>query len=306
MSAGTVLRLVAVMVLWASCFPLITIGLDLAPHLAFAAMRAALAGACLLLLGIALHRPVPRGVSSWGLIAVVAAGTTSLGFFGMFHAAEFIAPGLATVIANAQPLLAAVLAHAVLGERLKSLGMTGLALGFAGIVAIAWPGLTSDEGTGYGLGIGYVALAAAGVAIGNLAIKRLTGKADAIMAMGFQMLIGAVPLALLSVSTEEISSQVWSAEFVLVLLVLSVLGTSLAFWLWFSVLREVDLSRANAFTFLVPILGLAIGATLFRERLDGAQAIGVVLVLAGIVFLQRGAPASGAVSVADGVGHRGA
>ena len=43
MTAGTAFRLVLVMGLWAACFPLITLGLELAPHLAFAAMRAAIA-----------------------------------------------------------------------------------------------------------------------------------------------------------------------------------------------------------------------------------------------------------------------
>lgn len=36
---------------WAASFPLITIGLDLAPHIAFAALRAGLAGVCLIALG---------------------------------------------------------------------------------------------------------------------------------------------------------------------------------------------------------------------------------------------------------------
>src|SRR3546814_6697573 len=103
MTVGVSLRLLTVMVLWASCFPLITIGLDLAPHLAFAAMRAALAGLCLVAFGAVFNRPVPRGARSWGLIALVGLGATSLGFLGMFHAAEFVSPGLATVIANAQP-----------------------------------------------------------------------------------------------------------------------------------------------------------------------------------------------------------
>jgi len=63
MTIGAALRLLAVMVLWASCFPLITIGLDLAPHLAFAALRAALAGACLIALGFLRRRPVPVAVA---------------------------------------------------------------------------------------------------------------------------------------------------------------------------------------------------------------------------------------------------
>lgn len=288
MTAGTTLRLLAVMVLWASCFPLITLGLGLAPHLAFAAMRAALAGLALLALGGLFRRPVPRGARSWALVVLVGLGSTSLGFLGMFHAAEFISPGVATVIANAQPLLAAVLAYAFLGERLNAIAKLGLAVGLAGIAVIAWPGLAAGEIRGSTLGIAYVVLAAVGISVGNIAIKRLTGRVDAIMAMGFQLLIGSVPLALVSITTEDVSSIAWSAEFVLVLAALSVLGTSLAYWLWFESLEKIELTRANAFTFLVPIFGLAIGAAFFDERLGWAQAAGIALVLAGIVLVQRG------------------
>ncbi len=277
------------MVLWASCFPLITIGLDLAPHLAFAALRAALAGICLIALGTLLHRPIPVVARSWTLIVMVGLGATSIGFFGMFHAAEFVSPGLATVIANVQPVIAAVLAYVFLGERLKAMGKIGLAVGLAGIAVIALPGLAADPIQGYSLGIAYVVLAATGVAIGNVAIKRLTGQVDPIMAMGFQLLIGAAPLALLSMLTEDVSSLTWSTDFVVVLVTLSVLGSSLAFWLWFEALERVDLNQANAFTFLVPIFGLMIGAAFFTERLEAVQIAGVVLVLTGILLVQRDA-----------------
>ncbi|MBU4529286.1 MAG: DMT family transporter [Hoeflea sp.] len=292
MTIDAALRLLAVMVLWAACFPLITIGLDLAPHIAFAAMRAALAGICLIALGILCGRTIPAGCRSWGLIVVVGLGATSMGFLGMFHAAEFVSPGLATVIANVQPIIAAVLAHLLLGERLKATGKIGLAVGLAGIAVIALPSLAADHNQGYSLGIAYVVIAATGVSVGNVAIKRLTGQVDPIMAMGFQLLIGAVPLALLSMVTEDVSLLTWSTEFVLVLVALSVFGSSLAFWLWFEALERVSLNRANAFTFLVPIFGLMIGAAFFGERLKVAQVAGVVLVLAGIVLVQRDAASS--------------
>ncbi|MDX1421894.1 MAG: DMT family transporter [Kiloniellales bacterium] len=277
------------MALWAACFPLITIGLELAPHLAFAAMRALLAGLCLVLLGVLLGRPVPRSLRSWALIALVGLGATSLGFLGMFHAAEFLSPGLATVVANTQPILAAVLGHAILGERLGAAGKAGLMVGLAGIATIAWPGLATGEIRGYALGIAYVVLAAVGVSVGNVAIKRLTGQVDAVMAMGLQMLIGAAPLALVSILTEDVASLAWSTEFALVLVTLSVFGSALVFWLWFSALEKVDLNRANAFTFLVPIFGLAVGAALFDERLGWLQGVGVALVLSGIALVQRDA-----------------
>jgi len=289
MTVRIALRLLAVMGLWASCFPLITLGLESSPQLAFAAMRAALAGLCLLFLGILFRRPIPRGALIWALIVLVALATTTLGFFGMFFAAEFVSPGVATVIANAQPLLAAVLAHAFLGERLNTLGRIGLIAGFAGVIAIAWPGLASGAASGYALGITYAFLAAVGVAVGVVAMKRLPDEVDAIMAMGFQLLLGAAPLALLSVLSEDFSSVVWSGDFLVVLVVLSVFGTSLPIWLWFAALKQVELSRANAFTFLVPLLGLAIGAAFFNERLGWVQAAGAALILAGIALIQRDA-----------------
>lgn len=292
MTIGTALRLLAVMVLWASCFPLITIGLDLAPHLAFAALRAALAGLCLIVLGALCGRPVPDSGRSWILIVVVGLGATSMGFLGMFHAAEFVSPGLATVIANVQPIIAAVLAHVFLGERLRAVGKFGLAVGLGGITVIALPGLAADHIQGYSIGIAYVVLAATGVSVGNVAIKRLTGQVDPIMTMGCQLLIGAAPLALLSMLTEDISSLTWSTEFVLVLVALAVLGSALAFWLWFEALERVSLNRANAFTFLVPIFGLMMGAAFFGERLEAIQVAGVVLVLTGIFLVQRSAASS--------------
>lgn len=287
MSKTAALRLVIVMLLWAGCFPLIALGLGSAPHLAFASMRAVIAGACLLGLGTLLGRPLPSDLRTWAWLLLVGFGTTTLGFLGMFHAAEFVAPGVATVIANAQPLLAAILAHVFLAERLGRRGGLGLAVGFVGIIAIAWPGMVASTTENYALGIAYIGLAAAGVAIGYVVMKRIAGQVDAIMAMGVQLLLGGVPLAILSLSTEDLSTIDWSWQFVTALVLLAVFVTALAFWLWFVALQEVTLSKANAFTFLVPLFGLAIGATFFDERLGWSSLVGSALVVIGIVFVQQ-------------------
>jgi drug/metabolite transporter (DMT)-like permease len=286
MNVVLAVRLVTVMLLWALCYPLITVGLSLAPHLAFAAMRAGIAGVFLLAIAVFLHRPVPRGVRSWAVLALVGFGSTGFGFLGMFHAAEFVSPGLATVIANAQPLLAAILAHFLLKEQLTRVGWAGLGLGFIGILVIATFGVGPGVASSYAAGIAYITLAAAGVSVGNIGMKLLPGDLDARMAMGLQLLVGAVPLALLSALTEDWGRMAWSAEFALVLVTIAVAGTSLAFWLWFSALREIELSRANAFTFLVPIFGLGIGAIFFGEQLSWLQAGGAALVIVGIILLQ--------------------
>ena len=296
MTAATIAQIVLVMLLWAACFPLITAGLGLAPHLTFAAMRAILAGVTLTALAIALRRPLPKGLPHWAMVAVVGLGATSLGFLGMFHAAEFVSPGIATVIANTQPLLAAMLAGLILDERLTARGITGLVLGFIGILSIAAPQFVAPGQQSYIFGVAYIILAALGVTVSNVVIKRIAGRVDPLMAMGLQMLIGSIPLVLAAWGTEEPATVRWSFTFVGILLALSLFGTALVYWLWFSVLEKTPLNRANAFSFLIPIFGLTMGALFYGESLGVSQLIGIALIVFGVALVTRHGtrPAAGA------------
>ena len=285
MSPTVITKIVLAMFLWAACFPLITAGLQYAPHLTFATLRAVLAGAALVGLAMILRRPFPRGSRTWLTLGIVGIGATSLGFLGMFHAAEFVSPGLATVIANAQPLLAAILGVAWLGERLPKVGWVGLSIGFMGILVIALPQLLDGGQEGSAIGFAYIVLAAVGVTISNVAIKSIAGKVDGLFAMGLQLLIGSVPLAIAAFAMEDQSAIQWNAVFTASLLGLALFGSALVYWLWFSVLEAVELNRAIVFSFLVPIFGLSIGALFFGERLSGIQFSGIALVILGIVFV---------------------
>lgn len=288
MTVASMAQIIVVMVLWAACFPLITAGIEYAPHLTFAALRAVLAGVTLTVLAFALRRPLPQGLRDWLLIALVGFGATSLGFLGMFHAAELVSPGIATVITNTQPLLAAVLAGVVLRERLTGRGRMALGLSFVGIILIASPGLLDGGRDYYILGVSYILMAAVGITVSNVVIKRISGRVDALMAMGLQMLIGSLPLIIAAWITEEPATIEWSSTFVLVLLALSLPGTALVYWIWFSVLERVPLNRANAFSFLIPIFGLAMAMLFYDETLGRLQMVGFVLTVLGVTLITRG------------------
>ena len=287
MTIVTIIQVILVMLLWAACFPLITAGIQYAPHLTFAALRAVLAGLTLTFLALALRRPLPKERRVWAMIALVGFGATSLGFLGMFHAAEFISPGIATVIANTQPLLAATLASTILNERLTVHGKAGLALGFAGILIITAPQILSNGQENYILGVVYIILAALGITISNVMIKRMAGKIDVLMAMGLQILIGSLPLALGAWIMEDPTTIQWSFTFIGTLVGLSLFGTALVYWLWFSVLEKTSLNRANAFSFLVPVFGLTIGALFYCETLGWHQFSGIAFTFLGVGLIAR-------------------
>jgi drug/metabolite transporter (DMT)-like permease len=279
--AGAVL----VMFLWSICFPMISIGLDYSPPLIFAALRAALSGLILLLIAQIQRRPAVRGAFVWRGIVVVGLTATTIGFFGMFLGGGRVSPGLATVVANIQPLVAAVIAWLFLDEQLTSIQRWGLLLGFAGIVVIGLSMKTGSETQLFGLLL--ILIAAVGIAISNVLMKRIAGHVDILRAMGWQLAIGSVPLALLSILFEDIHTIDWSLPFVLNLIVLSVAGTSAAFALWFFLLQRAKLSQLNVFTFLTPIFGLAMGAMFFAEQLHAVAIIGIGLSLVGIYAVSR-------------------
>ena len=276
-----------VMVLWASCYPLITLGLDYAPHLTFAALRAILAGS--ILIGVAALRRAawPRGWSVWGWITLAGLGMTGIGYFGMFHAAEFVSPGLATVIESLQPLIAAVLAVVFPRERLGPIGWFGLCLGVSGVALIAIPRVLASGGGSTAFGLVLVIMATSGVAVGNIAIKSISKRVDAAMAMGLQLLIGAIPISILAFTTESPTAIDWSPQFIISLLSLALPGTALAYWLWQVTLQSLDVSKAAAFSFLVPIIGVSVGALFFSEPLTINVIGGGALAAIGVYLASR-------------------
>ncbi|MDP7151559.1 MAG: DMT family transporter [Paracoccaceae bacterium] len=284
--------IVLVMFLWAACFPLIVAGFAYAPHLTFAALRAFLAGSALVALGMILGRSWPRGMRVWLAIFGIGLGATSLGFLGMFMASEFILPGLATVLANAQPLMAAALAIVVLGERLGGRSKAGLALGFIGILLIVAPQYQAPAGNTFVLGSSYILLAAVGITISNVLIRALAERADTLMAMGSQMLIGGIPLLVGAFLYEDPMSITFSPQFLLILFTISLFGTSLAYWLWSEILRTTELSRANAFAFLVPGFGLAMGVAFFGESIGLLTGLGILVTLVGVAMTNMDRPKS--------------
>ncbi len=276
------LRLVVVMFLWAICFPLITIGIEYSPHLTFATIRAFMSGGALLVVASILGCRLPRDVRDWLVLAAIGFGATTLGFFGMFHAAEFVSPGIATVIASTQPLMAALMAHWFIGERLSNRGKIGLILGFFGIVLISVPQLSMNNSDAFLIGTGYIVAATIGITISNVLIKKVVNRIDPLMAMGWQLVIGSIPLAVIAVATEDPTAVNWTVEFLGSLIGLSLAGTALAYWIWCRILKSVKLSHANAFTFLVPMFGLGMGLSFYGEQLPAIAMAGIALTLLGI------------------------
>lgn len=280
-------QIIVVIILWAICYPLITTGLEVFPPLHFATLRSLLAGASLLVAGLMFKKTIIPERETWPSIVVVALTFTTLGFTGMFFAGGRVTPGLATVIANVQPLLAALLGYFILTERLTwKIGFV-LFVGFIGIVVIAYPGLTEQSSNSTPVGIGLVLVGATGVAIGNLMLKYIANRVDPLVAMAWILLLGALPLALAALVFEPEDIIHWNMTSIINLLVLSIFGTALAFLWWLDLLRRTDLNVLNTYTFLTPVFALLIGILFYREKLLLIEWIGVAIVVVTVLLTSR-------------------
>ncbi|HRQ63625.1 MAG TPA: DMT family transporter [Xanthomonadaceae bacterium] len=280
--------MVLVALLWALCFPLIVTGASAAEPLVFAALRAFLAGGLLVVLAAFAGAWRWPGWRDLGELTLIGLCFTAIGFGGMFLGAGKLASGIATVLANVQPLIAALLAFWCLKETMSGRMLAGLLVGFVGVVVLAFPDLRFNSG--HLAGALYVVGGAIGTALGNVLLKRRGGAEGIWLPMGLQLLIGAGLLALASLGLGESWQIRWSWTFASAPFALSIPATALMVVLWYALLARASLTRLNGFTFLTPAFGLLIGTTFLGERFGMVEMAGVAVTLLGIALLFTGGP----------------
>lgn len=279
----TVAGMILVAFLWAICFPFIVVGLPDAPPLLFAALRAFLAGLSLVLIAIRQGSRVSYSPRQWMMLTVIGLSYTGMGLGGMFLGAGKLGPGMATVLANSQPLFAAVISVFVIREVITRRMFAGLLIGFVGVVVLAMPEM--DYGNSRFIGAVYVLGGAIGTAIGNVLLKYQAGKDDIFWAMGIQLLIGSAFLVIASVAIGESLVVDWTWSFSTALLVLAIPATALMVVLWYALLASAPLNSLNPFTFLTPAFGLLIGMFAFDETFSLIEIVGMVITVVGLVVL---------------------
>ena len=71
------------------------------------------------------------------------------------------------------------------------------------------------------------------------------------------------------------------------LLFLSLIGTAFAIAVWYWLVQRDEVGRLSLLLFVVPVLGIGIGATVFHEPINPLEALGIAVTIAGLGFLVR-------------------
>ncbi|HYH49400.1 MAG TPA: EamA family transporter [Acidimicrobiia bacterium] len=255
------------------------------PPVTLAGARFVLGGALLLpLLWRRAHAVAPterrvRPLNAREVLLVALLQTTllyGLGFLGI----QRTTAGASALLLNTNPVMVALLAWPMLGERLRLSSAAGIVLAVGGVATVAL-----GSGLGSPVGIALLLAAALAWASASIVIKRM-GSVDLLRLSCLQMIVGGLPLLALGIVFEHRlphptpATWAWFAFLV-------VPATAVNFALWFRLLERYSATAMTSWLFLIPVFGVLSGAVFLDESIGWRIVVGGLLVVLGLVLTQR-------------------
>jgi len=293
--------------IWGSSFLFIKIGLDagMAPF-TLVTWRMVMASLLLVVVLRFTRGRMPRASGSVRRLTILALCNVAIPGLLISWGEQSISSALTSVLNGLNPLFTIVIAALVLRDEPITLNrLAGLLIGFGGAALIASPNLGQSgpgvNGTAALLGELAVALGALSYAVGAVYSRhRITGHAlvddpeagprqaspveialpqaaisgvfCAIFALLFERPAGG--LIALPPNAASWFSVTW----------LGMLGSGLAYLLFFRLVRAWGATRTTMVTYAMPIVGISLGFIVLQEAFQPVEVVGTVLVLAGLIL----------------------
>jgi drug/metabolite transporter (DMT)-like permease len=273
------------------------------PHttpLFVAGMRLVPAGVLVLLVATMLGKSQPKSWKAWlwiGFFALID-GTMFQGFLA--EGLQRTNAGLGSVIIDSQPLAVALLSSWLFKEVIGIWGVLGLGFGIVGISLIGFPdqlifdllqgnlaGFSFEWHHLYNSGELLMLLASLSMAVGTVSIAYVSRHVDPIIATGWHMILGGIPLFFGSAIWEtgqwvELDLSGWAA-----IAYSTVFGSAIAYGIFFYLASNGNLTSLSALTFLTPVFAILFGNIFLAENLTNLQWFGVGLTLISIYLINQ-------------------
>ncbi|MBE9011284.1 EamA family transporter [Pseudanabaenaceae cyanobacterium LEGE 13415] len=251
----------------------------LPPHhpLLVAALRSLPIG-ILLTLGLG---QLPQGIWWWRILLL---GSLNIGIFQalLFVAAYRLPGGVAATAGAIQPLLVVLFSWAILKEKPSKFAILAAIAGFIGVgLLVLAPKAKLD-----GVGVMAAILGAATMGLGTVLVKRWKRPVPLLVFTAWQLTVGGLVLLPIALVTEG-SLPPLSTPNLLGFVYLGVVGTGLAYALWF---RGIDRLKASAVSYLglmSPVVATLIGFVFLHQTFTPTQLFGIAIVLMSVLIGQQ-------------------
>jgi drug/metabolite transporter (DMT)-like permease len=270
--------------LWGTAFVPSKIGLLASSPLWFLVVRFAVSGALALAIALSLGSKWPRGRKAWTLIIALGVLANAVYLGCTYEALKHLAAGIGSVVTSTNPLLLALIAPALLGEKLTGRKAVGMLLGFGGVVAIMIA--RTGTGTAEPRDVALCFIGVIGSVASTIVFKRFLVALDVRMTTALQLFAASLALLPFAILSEGAPHATWGLpivlSFIYLVAIMSVGGSLIWFWL----LEKGEASRVTAYYFLSPVFGLLV-ASFFGEPLTLRDLGGLVAIAFGIAIVQR-------------------
>lgn len=266
--------------IWGASFLFIDIGLEAFTPPVVAFLRLGL-GAATIALFPAARRPVHRSDVPRTIVLGLVWMAVPLLLFPL--AQQHVDSSVAGMVNGATPLSTALVAAVLLRRLPGRWQLAGLAVGFAGVVAIGLPNVRGADASPYGVGLLLLAVALYGVAF-NLAVplQQRYGSLPVLLRAQFVAALAVAPFAAVGIPGSS-----WSWTSAAAMLALGVLGTGLAFPAMTTLVGRVGGPRGSVSIYLVPVVAITLGVLVRNEEVAPLALAGTALVLAGAWLTSR-------------------
>jgi drug/metabolite transporter (DMT)-like permease len=269
--------------IWGSSFLWIKLALAELGPFTLVAFRL-LFGALAMIIVLWLRRPsFPRARKTWILLGLMGLTNTALPFTLISWGQTSIDSGVASILNSTVPLFTLIIAHFFLeDERMDLPRAIGLLVGFIGVLLL----FSRDVGAeGFRTGLsGQLAVLAAAISYAGSSVfaRRNFRQVPLLLQAAIPLfvadaLIWGSALAIESPLIVPARPLTWVS-----LAFLGLLGSCVAYLLYFYLLTHEGSTRSVLVTYMFPVIGLALGVLFLDELLDAQLVFGALLVVAGI------------------------
>jgi probable blue pigment (indigoidine) exporter len=265
-------------VVWGTTYIVTTEFLPPDRPLLAAVVRALPAGLLLLL----ITRRLPTG-QWWWRSAVLGFLNIGLFFALLFVGAYRLPGGVAATVGAIQPLLVALFASALIGERLTSRTVIAAIAGIGGVGLLVLRADARLDGVGVAAAAGGAVVMACGVVLS----KRWRSPASLLATTGWQLAAGGLFLLPIALVVEGPPPASLTAAHLAGYGYLTLVGSALAYALWFRGINALSPTSVTFLGLLSPVVATTLGWLALGQELTASQLAGGIVVLAALVAGQR-------------------
>jgi drug/metabolite transporter (DMT)-like permease len=268
---------------WGSSYMFIKIAVDDFGTFTLVALRLAVGAALLWTVVRVAGKQLPTSVRTYGHLVVIGAVNIAIPFALITWSERSVDSELAAILTGIAPLVAGVLAPIFIpDEPLRANSVLGLAIGFVGVIVLTGGGGGTPTDVA-----GALALVAAAVCYGAGAVyaRRNVHGLDPMIPAVFQVTFALAMTGVIAMGLERPWDARPGMDGVFAIVWLGLLGTGLAYLAVFRLLKHWGATRTTAVAYVIPVVGIVLGAVFLSEPVDAHIVVGTGLVIAGIALV---------------------